>query len=214
MIKISPSILACDFTKLGEEVADIERNGADMVHLDVMDGMFVKNISFGVPVIASLRPKSELVFDVHLMIEEPVRYIETFAKAGADYITVHIEACSDVKQTLEAIHAQGKKAGLSVKPMTPVSDVYPYLDMLDIVLIMTVEPGHGGQKLIPEMLDKVRELKEKIKDNANPPYIEVDGGITEENAEMLRLAGANVLVAGSSVFRASDRQMAMNALRG
>jgi ribulose-phosphate 3-epimerase len=213
MIKISPSVLACDFTKLGEEVADIERAGADMVHLDVMDGMFVTNISFGLPVIEALRKKSGMVFDVHLMIDKPERYIDRFIDAGADILTFHIEACENVFSALEAIKSRGVKAAISIKPKTPVSELLPYLDMCDMVLIMTVEPGYGGQALIPETVDKVRELKALIERKGLSIDIQVDGGITADNADLVKAAGANVLVAGSSVFKAKDRKSAIQALR-
>ncbi len=213
MIKISPSVLASDFSKLGEEVNSIAAAGADMVHLDVMDGMFVTNISFGLPVIQSLRKKSDLFFDVHLMIDEPIRYVKRFAEAGADLITVHSEACKDVRETLLAIRETGKKVGLSVKPATPIESIYPYLSLCDMVLVMTVEPGYGGQALIPETLLKVKTLREKLESEGFSLDIQVDGGISAKNAKDAILAGANVLVAGSSVFGAVDRKAAIDALR-
>ncbi len=213
MVKISPSVLACDFTRLGEEVADIERAGADMVHLDVMDGKFVTNISFGLPVVEALRKKSKMVFDVHLMIDTPEVYIERFIDAGADIVTFHTEATNDVCAALEIIKRRGKKAAVSVKPNTPIETVYPYLEMCDMVLVMTVEPGYGGQALIPETLEKVKNLKAEITKRGLNVDIQVDGGIKPENAEAAKLAGANVLVAGSSVFKAKDRKVAIDALR-
>ena len=213
MIKISPSVLACDFSRLGEEVADIEKCGADMVHLDVMDGMFVTNISFGLPVISALRKVSGMVFDVHLMIEAPERYAERFIKAGADILTFHHEASEDTGALLNRIRELGSRSSVSVKPATPVEQIFPYLDDCDMVLIMTVEPGYGGQKLIPETLDKVKTLRAEIETRGLNVDIQVDGGITAENASQAVSAGANVLVAGSSVFGASDRKQAIEALR-
>ena len=213
MIKISPSMLAADFTKLGEELADIERAGADMVHLDVMDGVFVTNISFGLPVIESLRKVSTMVFDVHLMIVDPEKYVDRFADAGADIITFHHEATKNTAETLKKIRAKGAKAAVSVKPGTPVEEIYPYLELCDMVLIMTVEPGYGGQALIPETLEKVRKLKAELSKRGLNVDIQVDGGINEKNAPEAIAAGANILVAGSAVFKAQDRQTAIDALR-
>ena len=213
MIKISPSMLAADFTKLGEELADIERAGADMVHLDVMDGVFVTNISFGLPVIESLRKVSTMVFDVHLMIVDPEKYVDRFADVGADIITFHHEATKNTAETLKKIRAKGVKAAVSVKPGTPVEEIYPYLELCDMVLIMTVEPGYGGQALIPETLEKVRKLKAELSKRGLNVDIQVDGGVNEKNAPEAIAAGANILVAGSAVFKAQDRQTAIDALR-
>ena len=213
MVKISPSLLAADFTRLGEEVSDISKSGADMLHLDVMDGRFVTNISFGFPVIEALRKKSDMVFDVHLMIDSPEIYAERFLKAGADILTFHIEATEKVRETLEMIRAAGKRAALSVKPGTHIEAVYPYLDACDMVLVMTVEPGYGGQALIPYTIDKVRALRKHLDDHGYDIDVQVDGGITADNAGVLVDAGANILVAGSSVFKASDRKAAIDALR-
>ena len=213
MVKISPSVLAADFTKLGEEVADIEKAGADMVHLDVMDGKFVTNISFGLPVIEALRKKSKMVFDVHLMIDKPEVYIDRFIDAGADIVTFHTEATNDVSAALDIIKNRGKKAAISVKPATPIETVYPYLEKCDMILVMTVEPGYGGQALIPQTLEKVRKLKAEITNRGLDIDIQVDGGIKPENAKDAKDAGANVLVAGSSVFKATDRKAAIDALR-
>ena len=214
MIHIAPSMLACDFAEMGAAIRAIDAAGADAVHLDVMDGMFVPNISFGLPVIAALRPHTKLPFDVHLMINEPVRYLERFRDAGADWITVHYEACADVKATLEAIRALGCRAGLSIKPNTPPEEIYHLLPSCDMVLVMTVEPGFGGQALIPACIDKLAVLKGEITERSLPVLLEVDGGINETTAKDAVLAGADILVAGSSVFRAEDRRAAMNALRG
>lgn len=213
MIKISPSVLACDFTKLGEEVADIERAGADMVHLDVMDGRFVTNISFGLPVIEALRKKSNMVFDVHLMIVEPELYAKRFIDAGADIVTFHYEATEDPASLLELISENGAMAAISIKPATPAEVVFPYLDKCDMVLVMTVEPGYGGQALIPETLDKVKAIREEITRRGLNVYVQVDGGITADNASLAIGAGADILVAGSSVFKAKDRKEAIDKLR-
>ena len=213
MIKISPSMLAADFTKLGEELADIERAGADMVHLDVMDGVFVTNISFGLPVVAALRNVSAMVFDVHLMIVDPEKYVARFADAGADIITFHYEATKDTAATLKMIRDKGVRAAVSVKPGTPIEEIYPYLDLCDMVLVMTVEPGYGGQKLIPETLEKARKLRAEIIKRGLNLDIQVDGGINDKNAHEAIAAGANILVAGSAVFKAKDRKLAIDALR-
>ncbi len=213
MIYVSPSVLACDFAKLGAEVADIERCGADMAHLDVMDGMFVTNISFGFPVIESLRKVSNIIFDVHLMIASPERYVERFAAAGADIITFHYEAASDSAALLQKIRSLGKKAAISVKPATPIEVIYPLLPLCDMVLVMTVEPGYGGQALIPETLEKVKALRAEIDRCGLCVDIQVDGGIHEGNAKDAIAAGANVLVAGSAVFRAEDKASAIRALK-
>lgn len=214
MTKIAPSLLACDFSKMGEELLLIEKAGADLVHLDVMDGVFVPNMSFGMPIISALRPLSEIIFDVHLMITEPERYIERFAEAGSDMITVHLEACRDVTVALDTIRLNGKLAGLSIKPATPAEAVYPYLDKCDLVLVMSVEPGYGGQKLIPETIEKVRLIREEAaRRGYNDLKISVDGGINKENAPTVRAAGADILVAGSSVFRAADKKAAIDELR-
>ena len=213
MIKISPSVLAADLSNLAAEVNDIEQAGADMVHLDVMDGMFVTNISFGLPVIQSLRQKSNMIFDVHLMIDAPERYATRFIEAGADILTFHLEACKDPLSLLEEIRSQGVMAGISVKPGTPIEDVYPYLEACDMVLVMTVEPGYGGQALIPETLEKVRKLKAEIEKRNIQIEIQVDGGINADNARTAAQAGASILVAGSSVFKSEDRRAAIDSLR-
>ena len=213
MVKISPSVLAADLSNLASEVKDIEASGADMVHLDVMDGMFVTNISFGLPVIQSLRSKTNIIFDVHLMIDAPERYADRFIEAGADILTFHLEACKDSSDLLSRIREQGVMAGISIKPGTPAEEVYPYLDQCDMVLVMTVEPGYGGQKLIPETLEKVTKIKAEAEMRGLNIEIQVDGGINGENAKDAISAGATILVAGSSVFGKTDRKAAIDALR-
>ena len=213
MIKISPSVLAADLSRLCDEVLEIEKAGADMVHLDVMDGMFVTNMSFGNPVIEALRDKTDMVFDVHLMIEAPERYIDRFIDAGADILTFHYEACADSIAALKHIRERGVKAAISVKPKTPVSAIYDLLEYCDMVLIMTVEPGYGGQSLIPECLDKVATLRAEIERRGLNIDIQVDGGINANNAPVAIKKGATVLVAGSSVFKATDRKQAIDNLR-
>lgn len=213
MVKVAPSLLSCDFTRMGDELRDLARAGADWAHLDVMDGHFVTNLTFGLPVIAALRPVSDLVFDVHLMIEEPEAYLDRYIDAGADVVTVHYEACRDVTAALRTIRARGRRAGLSIKPNTPASAVLPYLAEADMILVMTVEPGYGGQKLIPACLEKLRELRACAHAAGLEILLEVDGGVNAANAQAVREAGADVLVAGSAVFGAPDRAAAIRALR-
>ena len=214
MVKISPSALACDLTRMGEELCEISKAGADMIHLDVMDGVFVPNSSFGLAVLESLRKKSDMFFDVHLMITKPEKYIERYiTECGADLITFHLEATDVPDECLATIAKYGKKAAVSIKPKTPVEAVYPYLDRCDMVLIMTVEPGFGGQSFMPDMLEKVKALRSEIERRGLNVDIQVDGGINSETAKLAVSAGANVLVAGSAVFKASDRKAAIEALR-
>jgi len=198
---LAPSILAADFTKLGEQISIIEKSGVEMLHIDVMDGMFVPSISFGMPVVESIRKNSKLLFDVHLMIEEPDRYVETFAKLGADSITVHAEACTHLHRTIHHIKELGLKCSVALNPSTPLSVLDYVLQDLDMVLIMTVNPGFGGQAFIPEMYEKIRQLKNWITEKELKTDIQVDGGVCFENVQEILDAGANVLVAGSSVFK-------------
>lgn len=198
---LSPSILSADFWRLGEQIREIEDAGVKYLHIDVMDGIFVPSISYGMPLIASIRRHTNMFFDVHLMIDEPERYIEEFAKSGADMINFHIEAARDVQRTIDKIRMTGKKAGITIKPDTPVSELEPYIDKVDMVLVMTVEPGFSGQRLIPECFDKLREVSRMVKDRGLSTDIEADGGINLDNVESVIAAGANVIVAGSSVFK-------------
>ena len=197
---LSPSILSADFGILAEQVKRAENAGAQWLHIDVMDGHFVPNMTFAMPVIKSLRKYTDMFFDVHLMIEEPIRYIEDFVKAGADIITVHVEACKDVVATLEKIKECGVKAAITLNPPTPVSAIEPYLDKVDMVLVMSVNPGFGGQKFIPESLDKVKEIRSLLDAKGLDTDIEIDGGVNAGNLASVLEAGANVIVAGSAIF--------------
>ena len=207
MAMISPSILAADFANLERDIRNIEEMGSDFVHVDVMDGIFVPNISIGIPVVKAIRPVTKLPLDVHLMIDRPVRYVEEFVKAGADFVTVHVEA-DQPQNTLEAldkIHALGCKAGIVLKPRTPAEAAIPYLEKCDMVLLMTVEPGFGGQKFMADMMPKVKKLRQML-DQVNPEcLVEVDGGVDAETCAICKESGANVLVAGSAYFKAPDR---------
>ena len=202
---LAPSILSADFWNLGEAVRQVEQEKVRWLHIDVMDGMFVPSISYGMPVIAGLRKRTELFFDIHLMIERPERYIQDFADCGADLINFHIEATEQVEETIAAIRALGKKVGITIKPDTPVAAAEPYLELVDMVLVMTVEPGFGGQKLIPQCLEKVREMHAMVAAKGLSIDIEVDGGICAENVAEAVAAGANVVVAGSAVFKGDVR---------
>ncbi|MCB2292040.1 ribulose-phosphate 3-epimerase [Clostridium algoriphilum] len=213
MIKIAPSILSADFSRLGEHIKELEAYGADMIHIDVMDGMFVPNISFGIPVIKSIRKLTKLPFDVHLMIEEPSRYIEDFVKAGADIITVHYETDRHIDRTINYIKSFGVKAAVALNPATPVALIKHLISNLDMVLIMTVNPGFGGQKYIEYCLDKVKEVR-TLSDKYNKKLlIQVDGGIDEVNIREVVSGGANVIVAGSAVFKNGEIEKNMKALR-
>lgn len=206
MTILAPSMLSADFKELGKEIKTIEENGAKYLHFDVMDGIFVPSISFGMPVLKSIRSGTNLVCDVHLMITEPIRYVEDFAKAGADLITIHLEACEDVDATIAKIKACGCKVGVSIKPNTPVSALQPYLEKVDMILIMSVEPGFGGQKFIPSSLEKIAETKAMIDASGLNIDIQVDGGIYTHNVEEVLKAGANIIVAGSAVFNGDTKQ--------
>ncbi|MEG2481944.1 MAG: ribulose-phosphate 3-epimerase [Lachnospiraceae bacterium] len=198
---LAPSILAADFTVLGEEMKKTRENGAQYLHFDVMDGMFVPSISFGMPVLQSIKSGTNQMMDVHLMIEEPIRYVEEFVKAGADLITIHLEACKDIQSTIDKIKSLHVKVGIAVKPNTSISEVLPYLRQVDMVLIMTVEPGFGGQKFIETSLEKIKELRNIIQEKALDTDIQVDGGIYITNLEEVLNAGANIIVAGSAIFK-------------
>ena len=216
MIKLSPSMLACNFANIGQDVEKVENAGADYLHIDIMDGHFVPNLSFGDCVVTSLRKVSRLVFDVHLMVDNPAAYIAPFAKAGADIITFHREAASriDCERIISDIKSHGMRAGISITPGTPVSEITEFIPYVDMVLIMTVEPGFGGQKIIPETFGKVADVKSFAEKLGKKLDIEVDGGVTVENFRELTSRGANVIVAGSAVFKAPDIAEAVRSFKG
>ena len=203
---LAPSILAADFKNLGQEMKKTEENGARYLHFDVMDGMFVPSISFGMPVLASIKDGTSQTMDVHLMVQEPIRYVEAFQKAGADILTVHLEACEDVKATIDKIRECGMKVGLSICPETEAEALKPYLKEVDMILVMSVHPGFGGQKFIPESLEKIRKVREMIEEQGLSVDVEVDGGIYLTNVREVLEAGVNVVVAGSAVFKGEPEQ--------
>ena len=213
MIKIAPSILAADFSKLGQEVLEVEQAGADWIHIDVMDGHFVPNISFGAVVMGAIRPLTKLPFDVHLMIENPDLYIEEFAKAGADYITVHVEACPHLHRTIQLIRSFGVKPGVVLNPHTPIETIQHILEDIDLVLFMTVNPGFGGQKFIHSVIPKVEQLSRIIREKGLSIDIQIDGGINAETIIPCAKAGANVFVAGSAIYSKPDRAKALEEIR-
>lgn len=213
-IKIAPSILSADFSKMGEEVKNLEESGADVIHCDVMDGVFVNNITFGIKMVEDLRKITKLPLDCHLMIVHPEKYAERFVKAGADYVTVHAEACGEgLEDTLKLIKNAGAKCGAVINPDTPVSAIERVLTLCDMALVMSVFPGFSGQKFIAEVLEKVRKIRRIIRENDLNCDVEIDGGINAETVKAAKDAGANVIVAGSSVFKAADRAAAISALR-
>lgn len=198
---LAPSILSADFCELGSQIEEIGNAGAQYVHIDVMDGVFVPSISFGMPIVSCIRPRTKLFLDVHMMVIKPERYVEEFVKCGADSVTIHVEACDCVEDTLKKIRSLGAKAGIALNPETPVKEILPYLEMVDMVLVMTVHPGFGGQAYIPECTDKIKEVRAAIKEKNLNVNLEIDGGVNLDNLQMNLDAGANVIVAGSAVFK-------------
>jgi ribulose-phosphate 3-epimerase len=213
-VSIAPSILSADFSKMGEEVKSLEACGADIVHCDVMDGVFVNNITFGIKMVEDLRKITSLPLDCHLMIVHPEKYVERFVKAGADFVTVHYEACQDnLKEVLQSIKNAGAKCGAVINPDTPVEKIADVIPLCDMVLVMSVFPGFGGQKFIPTALDKLRQIRAIIDESGKDILLEIDGGVTKDNVEEIKAAGANVIVAGSTVFNAKDRAETIAALK-
>ncbi|MBQ2450838.1 MAG: ribulose-phosphate 3-epimerase [Lachnospiraceae bacterium] len=198
---LAPSILSADFCELGRQIEEIGNAGAQYVHIDVMDGVFVPSISFGMPIVSCVRPRTDMFLDVHMMVTKPERYVEEFVKCGADSVTIHVEACDCIEETLKKIRSLGAKAGLAINPGTPVAELLPYMDMVDMVLVMTVNPGFGGQAYIPECTDKIREVRAIINERGLNVNLEIDGGVNIDNLQMNLDAGANVIVAGSAVFK-------------
>lgn len=213
-MKVAASVLASDFARLGDEVERISRSGADFVHIDVMDGVFVRNITMGPAIIRAIRPCASVTFDVHLMITEPLRYFADFAEAGADIITFHAEAGSNLLSAINAVKSTGKKVGVAIKPATLVDELLEYLPMIDLAVVMTVEPGFGGQAFMPEMMGKVRALREEICKQGLKTLIEVDGGINKETAKVAAQSGADICVAGTSIFKSSDMKRAIAEIKG
>jgi ribulose-phosphate 3-epimerase len=214
MVKIAPSILSADFARLGEEIKDVEKGGADYIHVDVMDGHFVPNITIGPLIVEAIRPITKLPLDVHLMIENPDQYIEAFAKSGANYITVHVESCKHLHRTIHYIKSLGVKAGVVLNPATPIETIQHVLSDVDMVLLMSVNPGFGGQAFIPEVIQKIKTLRKMIDEKGLQVEIEIDGGVNEITGKLCIDAGATVLVAGSAIYNEKDRAKAIAALRG